>query len=243
MAKTYANPPVIEALCEFQFIPNQPWDITVTGLLYERIRKDFPEKQQRNVYGGGFRHSAAGMEFTGEISQRMQFYSSDRRLLVQVGPDLLTINHLKPYSNWDNFKPIILDTLKKYQEIALPKGLKRIGLRYINKVEFEKFPIELTEYFKYYPVIPEGLSQRHEIIDVHVEIPYEEDRDFLLLTLLTVPAQKPKVISLVLDLEYFMSVPERISLEKTPEWVEQAHKKIEIAFEACTTENCKKLFG
>jgi len=46
MGKKYKNPPIVEALCEFQFVPGQPWDITIAGMLYERIKDEFPIKQQ-----------------------------------------------------------------------------------------------------------------------------------------------------------------------------------------------------
>lgn len=52
MVRKYKHPPIVEALCEFQFIPSQPWDITIPGLLYDRINSEFPVKQQKR--GGWF---------------------------------------------------------------------------------------------------------------------------------------------------------------------------------------------
>lgn len=152
MSRKYNNPPIMEALCEFQFVPSQPWDMTIPGLLYEKISGEFPVKKPQMGFGIGFQPKEGGIEQRVEMSQRMQFFSSDKSALVQVGPDLLTVNHLKPYPTWELFKPLILKNLEIYQAITKPKGFKRIGLRYINKIEFDEHPIELTEYFNYYRV-------------------------------------------------------------------------------------------
>ena len=47
MHNTYIKPPVTEALCEFEFVPDQPLDITAVGLFYKKIRREFPIKQQQ----------------------------------------------------------------------------------------------------------------------------------------------------------------------------------------------------
>lgn len=243
MSRKYRNPPIVEALCEFQFIPNQPWDMTIPGLLYEKINGEFPLKQQQMGFGIGFQPKEGGIEQKVEMSQRMQFYRSDKSALVQVGPDLLTINHLKSYPTWEAFKPLILKNLEIYQAIAKPKGFKRIGLRYINKISFDERPIELTDYFNYYAFIPTELPQMHEAINVRIEIPYEDGSDRLLLTLASMIPEKPDVLSLLLDLDYIMAVPERIPLDQASDWIEKAHTRVEKAFEACITDRCRILFG
>jgi uncharacterized protein (TIGR04255 family) len=36
MTKRYNNPPIIEALCEFQFDTDVSWDLTLIGLIYDK---------------------------------------------------------------------------------------------------------------------------------------------------------------------------------------------------------------
>ena len=242
MSRKYSSPPIVEALCEFQFIPTQPWDMTIPGLLYEKISGEFPVKQQQMGFGIGFQPKEGGIEQKVEMSQRMQFLCPDKSALVQVGPDLLTVNHLKPYPTWELFKPLILKNLEIYQAITKPKGFKRIGLRYINKIDFDKHLIELTDYFNYYPFIPTNLPQMHETFQVRVEIPYEEGYDRLLLNFASAIPEKPDILSLLLDLDYIMAIPERIPLDQASDWLEKAHTTVENAFEACITDRCRNLF-
>jgi uncharacterized protein (TIGR04255 family) len=47
MSNEYKNPPAIEAVCEFRLSPETEWDITIPGLIYERVKEKFPIKEQR----------------------------------------------------------------------------------------------------------------------------------------------------------------------------------------------------
>ena len=243
MGRKYKNPPIIEALSEFQFVPGQPWDFTVHGLFYEKVINEFPDKQQQMGIGIRVKHEAGAIQH--EVLQspdRMQFYRKDKTALVQVGTDLLTVNHLKPYPTWESFKPLILDNLSKYEKIAQPKGFKRLDLRYINKIDIMAKSIELTDYFNYYPYIPRELPQIHDAFNVRVEIPCEENRDHMLLTFGSAIPEKPETLSFLLDLDYIMVLPEKIVLDQAGEWLEKAHAIIEKTFEACITDKCRKLF-
>ena len=42
MSRRYKNSPIIEAICEFQFEENSEWDLTVPGLVYDRVQNEFP---------------------------------------------------------------------------------------------------------------------------------------------------------------------------------------------------------
>lgn len=242
MSKKYKNPPIVEALCEFFFTPSQPWDMTIPGLFYEKIKNDFPEKQQQISFGVGFSPSEGKIEQKFEMIQRIQFFRTDKTALVQVAPDLLVINHLKPYPTWNIYKPIIFNNLEIYKNIAKPKGFNRIGLRYINKMDFEIIPVKLEDYFNYYPFVPPDLPQEHETFNVNIEIPDEDKRDRLLLTLRSIIPDKPNIISLILELYYILARPEGISMEEISALVENAHTNIEKVFEACITDKCRELF-
>jgi len=217
--------------------------MTIPGLLYEKIKDEFPERQQQMGFGVGIQPKEGMAEHKIELAPpRMQLLRSNKTALIQIGPDLLTVNHLKPYPTWEVFKPLIIKNLNTYQEIAMPKNFKRMGLRYINRIEFSKGPIELTDFFNYYPFIPNNLPQIHETFQIKVEIPYEEGRDRLLLTLASIIPDKPDAIAVLLDLDYIMAIPESVSLDQASEWIEKAHTKVENAFEACIRDKCRKLF-
>jgi len=243
MERKYNKTPIIEALCEFQFVPSQPWDITIPGRIYEKIKDDFPEKRQQVGLGIQFRPTEKGLEHKIEsVPPRMQFFSKEKTLLVQIGPDLLVVNRLKPYSTWHQFRPEILKHLKIYQDIVTPKGFKRIGLRYINKINIKSMSIKLEDYFNLYPNVPEDIPQMHTSFLNRIEIRYENNRDKMLLALGSTTPEDSNTVSMILDLDYILSKPEGIPLDKTEEWLENAHSSIYEVFESCIKEKCRILF-
>ncbi|MBL7075352.1 TIGR04255 family protein [candidate division KSB1 bacterium] len=53
MGKRYKNPPIAEAICEFQFELNSPWDLVMPGLVYEQVKRTFPKRHQVKVLDVG----------------------------------------------------------------------------------------------------------------------------------------------------------------------------------------------
>ncbi|MBU0700613.1 TIGR04255 family protein [bacterium] len=240
MSKTYKNPPVIEVLCEFQFVPDQQWDITIPELMYERIKDEFSEKQQFNRYqiGMDIRLNQVGEEIAQPIS-RMQFLKKDKSALIQLDPDVLIVNHLKPYPAWHQFQPLILKNLQAYKDISHPKGFKHIGLRYINAIEIPKSAM-IEEYFNLCPSLPKDLSNKCRDFFLKVDIPYEEGQDSL--TIILARDMSKESLGLILDLNYAMIAPEKVSLDAIEEWLKIAHGRIEESFEGCITDKCRMLF-
>jgi len=243
MAKKYKNPPIIEALCEFQFVPTHPWDLTIPGLMYEKVKNEFPDKQQKIGVGVQFVPTEKGLEHKmGHSPPRIQFHRKDKTALIQVAPDLLAVNQLKPYPTWSKFKPMILQNLHMYKEVANPKGFKRIELRYINKINIRAESVELSEYFDFYPYIPKKLPQSHTNFISRVEIPYLNNRDRMLITIGSALSERPDTLSIVLDIDYIMSISEAMQIDAVEEWLEQAHSAIESSFEHCIKDKSRILF-
>jgi uncharacterized protein (TIGR04255 family) len=243
MSKKYINPPIVEALCDFQFIPSQQWDLTIPGLIYEKVKDDFPDKKQKIGIGVRFKPTEKGLEHKIEPAPpRIQFHKKDKTAVIQVAPDILAVNQLKPYATWPKFKPMVLRALQIYKDISNPKGFKRIGLRYINKINIKAKSVELSEYFDFYPNIPKNLPQLHQGFICRVEIPYIENHGRMLITIGSDLSDSPDVLSIILDIDYTMTEPEAIPMHSIDEWIEQAHTFIENTFECCIKDKSRILF-
>lgn len=243
MRNTYINPPVIEALCEFKFVPDQPLDITVIGLFYEKIRDEFPLKQQQ--MGMASRAEKGGFGF--EILQRVEFARANRSAVVKASPDILTVSQLKPYTTWEDLKSLILNNFQIFKQIIAPKCLKRVGIRYINRFDFSESPAErLEDNFNFYPTVPQDLPQIYAAFADRVDIACEDDRNRLRVALQSAISEKPDMLSFVLDLDYYTATPESaesVALDSIAEWIQTAHDRIEAAFEKCITDRCRTRFG
>jgi uncharacterized protein (TIGR04255 family) len=180
----------------------------------------------------------------GSGADRMQFMREDERALIQVGPDLLAVNHLKPYSDWATFKPMIERALGVYEQIAKPKAISRIGLRYINRLEIpEQQDIEIEHFLLAAPTVPGDIPQTFSRWSQRVEIPLPEANGLLVLQSSSIVEEGQTNIAFLLDLDFVILQPGAVELDSAMEWVERAHVEVEKAFEACVTSTARELFG
>jgi uncharacterized protein (TIGR04255 family) len=243
MGKKYANPPVEEAVCEFRMIPETRWDLTVPGLLYERLKETFPQKEQRMIQEVELTQGPEGLQQQIRTNERLGFFTEDRKMLAQVGPRLLVVNALKPYPHWEGFKPRIEMVWRNLQETIEAQGLERIGLRYINRIELPAQSIELGDYFEFYPFVGKRLPQQMVSFLAGMEFSYADGRDHCRVQLAPIPLSgKEGKAAFILDLDYFLARPRGVAVADALAWVEEAHSRVEEVFEGCITDKLRNMF-
>lgn len=236
MGIKYKNPPIVEVVCEFQFEPDTEWDIAMPGLIYEKVRDQFKNRKPAKVLSFDVNRDAEGIRQTLETSDRVQFITVDERALIQVGAHLLSVNHFAPYPTWEEFRPMIAKGLSAYREVAAPENVRRVGLRYLNHLEFEGARINLEEHFKFRPELGDELSHDIGPFIVGVQIPDNDWRDMLKIQLTSTRTPQDGHLAVSLDLDYYLQKPGAVPLNELSIWIEHAHSRIEDAFNACITE-------
>ena len=89
MSRIYRKPPLIEALCEFQFVEEE-WDWTIPGLIYQELKDRFPQKRQAQVVE--FEVQATPPQLSQRVKGgpgRMQFLRTDERRWFRLVPIFL----------------------------------------------------------------------------------------------------------------------------------------------------------
>jgi len=231
VTKHYKNPPISEVVCEFQFGQDSFWDFTVPGLVYEKVRNTFPNRSQiaRVTMGIAANEGEIGPQF-GAIPI-MRFTRKDEKAHIQVATHLLSVHHLKPYSSWQEFLPLIKDGFEAYREVASPKSIHRIGLRYINTIELAGSSIALEDNFEFRPFVGPDLPQNIGPFMMSVQLPFENSRDVLNLQLVSQAGLSSNVAIIILDLDYFLVKSGVVELDEAFDWVNTAHTHIEDVFE------------
>jgi uncharacterized protein (TIGR04255 family) len=109
MRKKYKNSPLIEALCEFYFPPETSQDFeSIISLLNEKIQTSFPKKFRLQLQASQINIDNSGTPVvTEQLLPLVRFQSSSEQVLIQLGQNLLTVNHLKPYTSWEEFLPSV----------------------------------------------------------------------------------------------------------------------------------------
>jgi uncharacterized protein (TIGR04255 family) len=244
MPKRYRNPPIIEVLCEFQFDEGAPWDLTLIGLIYDKLKDSFPNKQQLQL-DLAIATATQTIQQIGNVPMipLVRFLDSDEKKLIQIGQNLLTVNHIKPYESWENFSPFIKKGLDTYYEIANPKGFRHVALKYFNRIEVPKSYADLESLFRFRPLIPSGLPQDIKAFLMGVNLPYEDAKDTLHIQVGTVNSDTPDMLVTILEITYLFANPGEIAFKDIVKVLNKAHKHIEDAFEFCLTDELKQTFG
>jgi uncharacterized protein (TIGR04255 family) len=241
--RRYSDPPLLEAVAEFRFEPGSPWDQTVPGLVYERVRETFPEKQQVVVVDASLT-PGEGVVVEQRVAhiERLQLRRADQAALLQVSPHYLSVSRLPPYEAWEEYLPLIDQGLRAYREVAEPAGIQRIGLRYINRLRIPGNKIELAEYFDFFPHIGDDLPTTHGSFICGVHFPFEDGRDLARVQLADQPSDNGESIFL-LDIDYFLNEAGRVDFEEALGWLERAHEHLEEVFEGCLRPALRDTFG
>jgi uncharacterized protein (TIGR04255 family) len=135
----YKNPPIQEAVCEFTFVPLQgepEWDLTLPGRLQMNAElKEYAGKSRQQV----LREIRTGDGNEPEVAVQQRLFrihlpTKDGKALLSLGHNILGIVALKPYEGWAEFKPRILRALKVFTKESGLTRVKRLGMRYINRI-------------------------------------------------------------------------------------------------------------
>ncbi|MCC6738643.1 MAG: TIGR04255 family protein [Planctomycetia bacterium] len=224
---------MVEALCELRFDPASSWDMTFPGLLYERVRADFPDRVQLDALeiDVGSPPGQARIAPVQRKVDRMQFSRPDKSALVQIGPHLLTVNHLRPYPTWDGFRALVSRVIEEHERVAGFLPVKRLGLRYVNQIELPARPRKAGELARWINLVPQlargldrpvrGLYQRYEI---------EHDSPVGVLIHQTGLVVQNGIPTLLLDLDFGSENPGVRTQTDIARWLDAAHDRVGSAF-------------
>ena len=241
--RRYRKPPVVEALCEMYFEGSE-WDDTLIGQFYERVKKEFPKKRQQEIQEAQVRFSTVGEAAAGvrRLPPRMQFVTEAGDRMIQLGPDLLVVNQLRPYASFEDWERTLYNALDTYQGLARPRRLARLGVRYIDRVILPATTVRMEDWFALYPEIPPTVGATHGAFMLRVEFPERRPGHKLLVTFGSAPPEELDTTAFLLDY-YDVSEPGgAISKKDVQPFVRTAHDNIIEAFEASITDPLRALF-
>jgi uncharacterized protein (TIGR04255 family) len=242
MGRRYQNPPLVEAVCEFRLTQDTNWDMTIPGLLYEKVRNEFPHREQRLIQEIDLTQSPEGIQQQIRTSERILLFSENRNIFVQLGPRLIAINSVKPYPSWAGFKPKIEKAFDSLSNIIEVKGLQRIGLRYINRIEISGFHLKLEDYFQFYLFLGPQLPQELASFIAGGEFNFANGRDRCRVQLGSIPVSITDSFSVHLDIDYFLFQEKGVKMGEAIEWVDKAHDRVEEVFEGCINDRLREMF-
>lgn len=198
--------PIVEAVIAISVVPSVTWDeISLQSKLKQRL-PDFPKVEP-------LRHEryqiAVGKQVNPTVEDLgcvgFKFQSIDNLHIAQFNKEAFVFSRLKPYEDWGQLSKEALRLWAIYCELFKPKDVKRIGLRFINRIAIKQEKIELADYYKYPPASLKELNWtltgylHHDVM----QVPETSYRVNLIKTVQNVPGE----IGLILDIDVFMQNP------------------------------------
>src|SRR5471032_2548772 len=103
----YRNPPIAEAICEFEFPDKRVWDVTLPGRMYDEMHTIYPLQPQvlkpEKSTSGDHGHGPKAILST-----------TDAQWQVHCGDSALCIHVFDRYPGWETFFDRIHHALRTY---------------------------------------------------------------------------------------------------------------------------------
>lgn len=115
-----------------------------------------------------------------------------------------------------------------------------MGLRYINKFDFDTNKIKLKDYFNLLYNLPSDLPQT-KAFQVRVEIPFQHD--VLVMAMHDTKLENQNSISIILDLYYVNNQKGKIPQDNIMAWMNKAHGNLKAVFLKSITEKTKRILN
>lgn len=248
MDKTYKNPPIIEAVCEFRFVLDTNFSQEQINLFYGKVKDSFPIQKKRKMHQLKFKiETEKTLEenknsFGQESYEFEQYLSEDEKYSVQLDKGKISIHRIKPYTSWKEFSPLIQQVYKSYVDTFLPKKLERIGMRYINEVTIPSEDFSFSQYFTINASLPSLEQNKQRSIFLGFVFEQENGRDAIKVQFTEKQSEElVDIRAFILDFDYFLVNPV-VSFDKIDGWLEQAHTNLENVFEGMITDDARRLF-
>ena len=247
MAKTYKNPPLLEAVCEFRF--NLPTEYTEkqVGIFYEKIKEHFPTQKKGKMHKVEVKIDPKKTpeenqdSFNHNFHEFEQFFSEDEKYSVQLDGGRVSVHRIKPYTAWSEFFPLIKVVYDAYNATLSPQKLHRIGIRYVNEI---MIPVEDFSFDKYFVIkasLPSLEDNNQKSVALASVFEQEGGKDSIRVQFAEKQSIGPAPTrAFILDFDYSCDLAEDIKDVDT--WLNTGHSNLEGVFEGMITDETRKLF-
>ena len=174
--------------------------------LVKRLSRDYP--QQENLTNINLTVNTTGGPAI--LEQRPQGYrirSTDQADLMLVLPDGIAAARLAPYPGWEHLRERAHRSWEAWRRNIKFSGLKRIGIRYINRIDVpirKAEIIDIESYLRFTPRAPDFSTKPLKGYVMQVTGPTELDHWSVSVTsTLMSPAPLIDHLSMVLDIDVF----------------------------------------
>src|SRR5260221_220466 len=225
--ETLPKAPITEAITEVKFVSKDGASKEEDFLsFYNAIRERFPHRKQqlKIVHQVSFQLGEEKSVIEKREMAGFRFESDDRKDIVQVRHDRLSVHRLTPYTNWAAYSATAKELLAAFAQIFPLSGVQRIGLRYLNRIEL---PLPVDDIRKFCLLFPETPPEVPQLWSNFLMRFSHKDRETnaqgtVTLTLDPDSAKSPALLPLILDIHAFYRYEAPVSPNSEELWQDAA---------------------
>jgi uncharacterized protein (TIGR04255 family) len=239
----YPKAPIIEAVIHISAAAAASPD--ELQKLVKRFAQNYPHEETLSSVNVAINTTGGAMT----VQQQTQGYrvrSADQADIVLIFADGVAASRLSPYPGWEHLREHAHAAWSEWRRILKQSVSKRIGIRYINRIDvpIKAEGIEIDDYLRFSARIPD--FSRRPLNGFMLQATKPTDVEHWSVTITSYVASPPPLIdhaSLVLDIDVFRT--EQITSRDADLWdcIDAVRPLKNAIFEACVTDNARKLFA
>lgn len=242
----YSDPPLLEAVLEFQFFSGEVWDSVFHGRLLDRL-PEYPGTETIRSAALVIDETQVGVR---QAPESKRFWRADRGIAITVGPELLGISSLPPQlsegHSWELLRTTALKVLEVYRMVVRPGAIRQVGLRYINGIAVDPTTFRLGDLVTDTSgVVPQALLEERNPFSFRLERttevqPTYNRREVVALAAHPMPPQGGRV---VLDVDQVAVWPKGVEPAALPPVLEDMHDAVHEVFNTVIRPEVLQRFG
>jgi uncharacterized protein (TIGR04255 family) len=214
--------------------------------LVKRFADDYPQQEPLAAFNVTINTTGGATN----VEQRPQGYrvkSTDQADIALVLPDGVAVARLPPYPGWEILRERARAAWAKWRKIVAYSPPKRIGIRYINRIDVPINPagvLDIDSYLTFAPRVPK--FSKHPLNGFLVQVTRPTDLEYWTASITSTivsPAPLINHVSMLLDIDVFRT--EQIPGRDKDLWdcIDEVRPLKNAIFEACITDESRKLFA
>lgn len=251
----FEKPPVVEAWIEFRFALTQEdsrWDEDAArSLMKSRFAEFTSDKYLKGMHiNVNVSPGQSDPTSTQTISfERVQAFSPGGDLCIQAGRDVLVLNQLarETWGGYPRMRDAAVSAAQKYMSFRGLDELTGVSLHYRDVVAIPRTGdcgIELRDWFRVYPEVPEGSFGSMAGFTFAVRLPSMCENAIAVLSIQSVPSVVEDNMAFRFAIDWHISSVDKINgMDDASQWLDAVHEALGSSFKKAFTARCLALFN
>lgn len=247
----YSRAPITEAIIDLRIAPMQGFSLEDLAPLREIVEDRYPIQEEEHVQYQQMSFAEDDL-FQAEVGRHIngfRFISEDKQKTFYARLDGFAFSIKAPYDRWESFRDEARDLWALYRAAAMPEGVTRAAMRYINRIDIPDATegVRLEDYLRTYPEFSVDFPEDSFMNNFFMQLQLWQRDLGCWLIINEAPEVSPEggTLSVRLDLDLFREqYEEPLPVDDdTMAWelLERLHDRKNEVFEASITNSTRRL--